>query len=258
MKISIQAKNRNIDLIILTPKKQKKRLPAILWIHGGDYALGSASMVHFSVGKMLAKKYGAIVVSPNYTLSKEAPYPAAFEDCYAALEYLYDHTDSLNIDKTKIIVGGESAGGGLAAAVCLKARDEGRIPIALQIPLYPMLDCEDTPSSRDNHGYVWNTKRNHWGWSLYLSDTKDPDPYASPAKERDYRDLPPCLTYVEDGEPFYDETMTYIENLKNAGVDAKVRVFHGKTHAFDMMLPWTKNARQARKWILKQTESYLI
>lgn len=83
------------------------------------------------------------------------------EDCYAALKWMYDNAAELGIDPERIIVGGESAGGGLTAAVCLYARDKGEVPVALQLPLYPMLDSEDTASSADNHGKVWNTKRNH-------------------------------------------------------------------------------------------------
>ena len=86
---------------------------------------------------------------------------------------MYDHADEQGIDRDRIIVGGESAGGGLAAAVCLYSRDKGEVPVSFQIPLYPMLDCEDTDSSRDNHAHGWNTKKNHWGWGLYNTVTAD-------------------------------------------------------------------------------------
>ena len=86
---------------------------------------------------------------------------------------MYDHADEQGIDRDRIIVGGESAGGGLAAAVCLYSRDKGEVPVTFQIPLYPMLDSEDTDSSRDNHAHGWNTKKNHWGWSLYNRVTAD-------------------------------------------------------------------------------------
>ena len=110
--------------------------------------------------------------------------------------------------------GGYMIGGGLTAAICLYARDKGDIPIALQLPLYPMLDCEDTQSSSDNHGHVWNTKRNHWGWKHYLGNlygSKDISKYASPARETDYSGLPPCYTFVADGEPFYSETLAFVK-----------------------------------------------
>ena len=224
--------------------------------------LGMAGMVHMSVGKLLAKRYGAVVFSPGYHLAPIAPYPAAVTECYAVLEYMWDHAKELGIDPSKIIVGGESAGGGLAAAVCLIARDKGKIKVAMQIPLYPMLDCEDTDSSRDNHGKVWNTKRNHWGWKGYLREmygTKNVPPYASAARETNYKDLPPCYTFVSEGEPFYQETLDYVRHLNEAGVKALVDVYPGNVHAFDMLCPFLERSKEAkeklclvyRAWIMK-------
>lgn len=243
--------------IILRPKEQTRPVPGILWIHGGGYATGMAAMVDFSRGKQLAKRYGAVVVSPAYRLSWRAKYPAALEDCYAALLYLRDHAAELGVDPNSIIVGGESAGGGLAAAVCLYARDRGEVNIAYQIPLYPMLDCRDTDSSRDNHGHVWNTRRNHMAWRMYLGNLYGTDrvpKYAAAALETVYSDLPPCYTFVADGEPFYSETLAYVQHLQAAGVSASVDVYPGNTHAFDMMLPWKSVSRQAREKLCKEYE----
>ena len=234
---------------ILYPKEADGPVPGILWIHGGGYMLGGSYMVDMSCGKLLAKEYGAVVVCPDYRLAGKAPYPAALEDCYTALVWMYENADELGIDRKRIIVGGESAGGGLTVAVCLYNRDKGSVPVAMQVPLYPMLDCEDTESSRDNHGKVWNTKRNHWGWKHYLGEqygTDSVSKYASPARETDYSELPPCYTFVSDGEPFYAETLTYVKNLQTAGVDARVDVFHGNTHAFDMLFPRWAASKAAR------------
>lgn len=245
----IPARTGRQKLIILRPAGQKGPVPGILWIHGGGYMTGMAAMVYGSCGRMLARKYGAVVVSPGYRLAWKKPYPAALEDCYTALEYMADHAEELGIRRDQLIVGGESAGGGLAAAVCLYARDQGRIPVAFQIPLYPMLDCFDTPSSRDNHGRNWNTRRNHWGWKHYLGDlygSPSVPKYASPSRETDYTGLPPAYTYVLDGEPFLDETRTYIRNLREAGVDAAVDVYHGDFHGFDVFF-WTRNAKTAKR-----------
>ena len=255
MKRIIHTPGGKTKLIILRYGKG----PGILWIHGGGYVLGMAAMVHFSMGKMLAKKYGGVVISPEYRLAKTAPYPAALEDCYAALKYIYSHADELGIDRDRIIVGGESAGGGLAAAVCQFARDKGEVPISFQIPLYPMLDCEDTDSSRDNHAHGWNTKRNHWGWRWYLRGlygTDNVPSYASPSRATDYSGLPPCYTYIEDGEPFYDETVTYVQKLKDAGIEAAVDVFYGNTHGFDF-IPWDRNAKEAKKKLILAAEKYM-
>jgi acetyl esterase/lipase len=190
--IQIDTGSKKVKCILLRLKKQDRPLPGIVWIHGGGYALGMAGMVHMSCGKMLAKRYGAVVISPEYTLAKRAPYPAALEDCCAVLQYVWDHARTLGIDRERIVVGGESAGGGLAAAVCLHARDHGEVSIAMQIPLYPMLDCEDTDSSRDNHGRVWNTKRNHWGWSRYLGDLYGTEKVPAYASRRGRRIIETC------------------------------------------------------------------
>jgi acetyl esterase/lipase len=147
------------------------------------------------------------------------------------------------------MVGGESAGGGLVAALCLYARDHGTAKIAFQMPLYPMLDCEDTPSSANNHAKVWNTRRNHAAWKRYLRGTprEAVPPYASPSRAASYAALPPAYTYVGDAEPFYCETLTYIKKLQKAGVPARVDVYPGGYHAFDMMEPDSAMAKRARE-----------
>ena len=250
----ISTPNGRQKLIILRPKTQTGPVPGILWIHGGGYMTGMAAMVYASCGRMLAQKYGAVVISPGYRLSWRKPYPAALEDCYAALEYMAEHAKELGIRKDQLIVGGESAGGGLAAAVCLYARDHGNIAVAFQIPLYPMLDCCDTPSSRDNHGHNWNTRKNHKGWKHYLGPlygTPSVPKYASVARETDYAGLPPAYTYVLDGEPFRDETLTYIQNLRNAGVEASADVYPGNLHGFDQIQFWTKKAKEAKQQLCR-------
>lgn len=243
-----------MKMIVMEPEKPSGPVPGILWIHGGGYMTGGSYMVHVSCGKMLAKEYGGVVVSPEYRLASKAPYPAALEDCYAALWWMYHNANSLGIDRSRIVVGGESAGGGLAAALCIYARDKGEIPIALQLPLYPMIDCEDTPSSAHNPGLTWGTSRNHWGWRHYLGEMYGSDcvsKYASAARETDYSGLPPCYTYVLDGEPFRDETLTFVKNLQEAGVEAYVDVYHGNVHAADLLMPW-KAASRASKAKLKE------
>ncbi len=258
--VRIDTEDGRVKARILRPKEADGPVPGILWIHGGGYMLGGSYMLDMSCGKMLAKEYGAVVVCPDYRLAGRAPFPAALEDCYAALEWMYENADELGIDRKRIVVGGESAGGGLTVAVCLYNRDKGSVPVAMQIPLYPMLDCEDTESSKDNHGKVWNTKRNHWGWKHYLGGLYGTDSvckYASPARETDYSDLPPCYTFVADGEPFYSETLTYVKNLQEAGVEAVVDVYHGDTHAFDMLFPRREESKAARERLSEEFSRHM-
>ena len=242
-----KARAGNVPLLILHSKETKQNAPGVLWIHGGGYILGMKEMVYMSRAVDLVKKYGAVVISPGYRLAWVKPYPAALDDCYAALKYMSDNADMLGINPHQIMVGGESAGGGLAAAVCMMARDRGDVKIAYQMPLYPMLSNIDTDSSRDNHGRVWNTRRNHIGWRFYLRGAaKEKVPaYASPAQQENYSGLPPAYTFVGDGEPFYTETLQYIENLKAAGVPAEADVYHSDVHAFDLLHPEDELSREA-------------
>lgn len=249
-KIQILSGEKEMDLYILKPTvnvKPSNKTPGILWIHGGGYITGMAKMLYISRAIGLVKKYGAVVVTPEYRLSKAAPYPAALEDCYTALKYLKEHAEELGINTSQIMIGGESAGGGLTVATCMYARDKGEINIAYQMPLYPMIDDRDTESSRDNHAPVWNTKLNHKGWKAYLGDLWQGNvpAYAAPARQTNYSDLPPAYTFVGDNDPFYCETLTYIKNLKNAGVKAKTDVYPKCFHAFDMLLPFKKVSKKA-------------
>ena len=253
-KIKIPCGRRSIPALVLSPKEKTVNVPGVLWIHGGGYIAGMKEMVHMSRAVDLVKKYGAVVISPGYRLAFQAPYPAALDDCYGALLYMKAHAAALGIRDDQLMVGGESAGGGLCAAVCIRARDEGKVNIAFQMPLYPMLDDRDTETSRDNHGKVWNTRKNHFAWRMYLrkKNRKNVPVYAAPARWKDYSNLPPAYTFVGDGEPFYAETMDYIGHLKAQGIQSEVDVYHTNIHAFDMMKPELRISDIAEKRFNRQ------
>lgn len=235
---------RGVPTLVLRPAKIAAIPVAVLWIHGGGYITGMKEMVYMSRAMDLVKKHGATVLSPGYRLAWQKPYPAAVEDCYAVLDHIDKHRDEFQAER--IGVGGESAGGGLAAAVCMMARDRG-VHIGFQMPLYPMISNIDTESSKNNHGRIWNTRRNHLGWRAYLrADAKKTvSPYAAPAQQTDYAGLPPCYTFVGDGEPFYRETLDYIAALRAAGVEAEADVYPTDVHAFDMLYPDDEISRRA-------------
>ena len=237
--IRIPTENGGMSALLLSPLAAPKNAAGILWLHGGGYIAGMKEMVHASRAVDLVKKFGAAVLSPGYRLALKAPYPAAIDDCYAARLYLKAHAAAFGVRSDQLMVGGESAGGGLCAAVCIRARDEGKVSVAFQMPLYPMLDDRDTESSRDNRGRVWNTRRNHFAWRLYLrgTDRAQLSPYAAPARLTDFSHLPPAYSFVGDGEPFYAEAVRYFERLRAAGVPAELDVYHSDMHAFDMMRP---------------------
>ena len=234
----------HVPTLILRPAERETGDVGVLWLHGGGYFTGLKEMVYMSRAVNLVEKYGVTVLSPGYRLSWQKPYPAAVDDCYEVLQYMEENRRGFGFER--IMIGGESAGGGLCAVVCMMARDRG-IHIAFQMPLYPMLSNIDTESSRNNHGRVWNTRRNHLGWKLYLRKdaNKSVSPYAAPAQQTDYRNLPPCYTFVGEGEPFYTETLQYVKNLQAAGVEAAVDVYPTNMHAFDMLNPEEEISRQA-------------
>ena len=237
--IRIPTAHGSIPALLLSLRTATDNATGVLWLHGGGYAVGMKEMVHMSRAVGLVKHFGVVVLAPGYRLSLQSPYPAAMDDCYAALLYLKEHAAALGVRSDQIMVGGESAGGGLCAAVCIRARDTGEVNVAFQMPLYPMLDDRDTETSRENHGRVWNTRRNHLAWRLYLrgTDRAQLSPYAAPARLTDFSGLPPAYSFVADEEPFYAETVRYFDRLRAAGVPAKLDVYHTNMHAFDMMRP---------------------
>ena len=238
-KIYIPAGARHIPALVLSPETLSAPTTGVLWIHGGGYISGMKEMVYISRAVELVKSFGAVVVSPGYRLAPLSPYPAAIDDCYASLLHMKQHAAELGVREDQLMVGGESAGGGLCAAVCIRARDSGEVNIAFQMPLYPMLDDRDTETSRDNHGRVWNTWKNHFAWRCYLrgTDRETLPPYAAPARVESMEGLPPAYTFVSTGEPFYAETLEYIRRLKACGIPASVDVYDTDMHAFDMMRP---------------------
>lgn len=219
-KITIPVGRQKMSAVVLSPKEKPVRVPEILWLHGGGYIAGMKEMVHMSRAVNLVKQFGAVVVSPGYRLAPLAPYPAAFDDCYAVLLYLKANAGALGVRDDQLMLGGESAGGGLCAAVCIRARDTGDVHIAFQMPLYPMLDDRDTESSGHNRGKVWNTRKNHFAWRCYLRGQKRENlsPYAAPARLTNFAGLPPAYTFVDAGEPFYAETRRYIEGPRSGSM----------------------------------------
>ena len=194
-KHSLPVGDHKIRLLVLRPlERHPHPVPGVLWVHGGGYQSGSAEEIFGTRALSLVVKFGAVLIAPNYRLSRHHPYPAALQDCYTALLWLKEHAEELGVRSDQIMVGGESAGGGMAAALCMLARDRGEVNIAYQMPLYPMLDDRDTPSSKDNHAPNWNTKRNRKAWKRYLRSaygTELVPIYAAPARCEDYRGLPP-------------------------------------------------------------------
>lgn len=243
-----RADGTDLRLTIYAPKNRIKNAPGILWMHGGGYGLGIPEM-NDKFFKKVIDETNAIIISPDYTLSFEAPYPAAINDCYLALEWMKNNTHLYDINPNQLMIGGESAGGGLTACLSLMARDKKEINIAYQMPLYPMLDDRMIlPSAINNEDPVWDSVSNLAAWKVYLNDLFGTDlvsKYASPLRETDFSGLPPTFTYVGSLEVFRDETIEYVDRLLKVENRVVFRLFDGVFHAFDSLSPHSLIATEA-------------
>jgi len=226
-------------------------LPAMLYFHGGGYMMGIPEMANTFYADVLKKRKVAIF-SPDYRLSQKDPFPAGFNDCYDVLLWMRDNAQSLNIDPDKIIIAGHSAGGGMAAAITLKARDTQDVKPIFQMPLYPMLDHRMiTESSKMQGSTMWDANINAKAWGLYHREIKGKVPaYASPSLNEDYSDFPPTISFVGDLEPFYDENVAYIEALKSASIPVKFEVYKGGYHGFEVGSPNADISKRANNFQL--------
>ena len=222
-----------VGVRLYRPTGPSRTGPALLWIHGGGYLIGSAAQDD-QLCRRFARELGATVASVAYRLAPENPYPVPLEDCYTALAWLVGLP---SVDPARVAIGGASAGGGLAAALALLARDRGEIPLAAQLLVYPMLDDRTVDrDDLDNPGHrLWNQSSNKFGWACYLADA-DPD-VAVPARREDLSGLPPAWMGVGTLDLFHDEDLAYAERLRAAGVPCQVEVVSGAFHGFDGIVP---------------------
>ncbi|MGN0545474.1 MAG: alpha/beta hydrolase [Acutalibacteraceae bacterium] len=244
-----RADGTKLRLCVYSPRKQKSGVPGLLWLHGGGYAMGIPEQDHAFVRAFVGAS-GCVMVVPDYKKSLYAPFPAALDDCYLALLWLKNNGERYGMSPDKIFVGGNSAGGGLTAALTIYARDKGEVNVAFQMPLYPMLDDRPTETSRNNDAPVWNTKSNIAAWKLYLGSDYGTDrvsKYAAPSRETDYSGLPPALIFIGSIDPFFAETQKYVNDLRAAGVEVMFEVLDGGFHSFDMY-GFADIAKQARNF----------
>lgn len=228
----------DVRIKIYRPRASDGPLPGLLYIHGGGYILGSADMMDPAL-QQLVSELECVIVSVDYRLAPEHPYPAPLEDCYAALRWFSDNAEELGSDSSRIAVMGPSAGGGLTAALSLLARDRNGPSIRFQMPLYPMLDDRGlTKSSHEiTDDRVWNQAKTRLAWELYLGTNEEATPYAAPARATDLSGLPPAYTCVGDLDPFRDETIDYVRRLSQAGVPTEFHLYPGCFHGFEEYLP---------------------
>ncbi|KAL6237151.1 hypothetical protein BDW75DRAFT_91888 [Aspergillus navahoensis] len=216
--------------------------PALLHAHGGGFIQGTAA-AYLSLHYQTVQATGVPIFTVDYRLAPEHPFPAAVEDFYAAVKWVNDHADEVGVDRSRIAVTGESAGGAIAAGGALMARDRGLSPpLAKQILLYPALDDRTTvPDGALATFATWSYENNITAWTAYLGTGKvgsdDVSPYAAPARTRNFDGLPP--TYIDVGgmDIFRDECIKYAERIAVANIDVDLHVYAGVPHAFEVLAP---------------------
>jgi acetyl esterase len=212
-------------------------LPVLVYFHGGGWVIGNLDTVDAPC-RSLANQARCLIVSVDYRLAPEHKFPAAAEDCYAATRWAAEHAAELGGDPARIAVGGDSAGGNLAAVVCLMARDRGGPRLTYQLLIYPVTNYDfSTPSYQDNaEGYLLTKNAMVWFWEHYLRDPSDgQNPYASPLRAADLRGLPPAFVITAEYDPLRDEGEAYAARLREAGVAAELRRYDGMIHGFFQM-----------------------
>jgi acetyl esterase/lipase len=249
----------DVKLLILRPSNASGATPVFYHTHGGGMIIGDYKVIADEYLDW-ATRFGVTIISVEYRLAPETQHPGLVEDCYAGLVWTAENAAELNIDPARIVIVGASAGGGLAAATALLARDRGGPALAAQLLKCPMLDDRnDTPSAIQGEGRgIWDRRANQTGWTALLGDargTTDVSPYAAPARATDLSNLPPTFIDVGSAETFRDEAVAYASGIWRAGGIAELHVFAGGFHGYDSLAPHaavSKHTQEARlAWLTR-------
>lgn len=237
-----------VPVAIIRPAGRQAPLPALLWMHGGGYVLGDIADEEPTCA-LFAAEAGCAVVLVEYRLAPENPFPAGLEDCYAALRWMATGAEELGVVRDRIAIGGPSAGGGLAAALALLARDRAEVEVAFQLLIWPMIDDYNVAPADEAHpdAVGWTRETNLLCWRAYLSrepGSEGISHYAAPSRATDLRNLPPAYVAVGDRDLLADEGITYARGLVSAGVPTELHVYPGACHAFDWIAPDAEVSRR--------------
>lgn len=226
-------------------------LPCVYAIHGGGYVFGSNARDD-TLFDVWCPQLGCVGVSVDYRLAPETPFPGPLEDCYTGLRWVHEHADELGVDPGRVGLTGDSAGGGLAAALALLARDRGEIPVAFQLLRYPAVDDRQTSPSSQADAPLANSQTLRFAWTSYLGPlhgTDDVPGYAAAARATDLAGLPPAFIVVGGIDSLLDEGIAYARALTAAGVPTDLHVLGGATHMFDSLMAETAVTRRGRQTI---------
>lgn len=226
-----------VEVILHRPVDARGALPLFLHIHGGGYVFGEA-LANVPGNIRTALDVGCVVASVDYRLAPDAQGTSAVEDCYRALTWLVRNSEQFGLDADRIAIGGESAGGGLAAALALLVRDRAEIRLCFQMLIYPMLDCS-TGRTDDAHPYcgefVWSASANRMGWDCLTGGIEPAaDGHVSPARAADLTGLPAAYISVGALDLFLEEDIEYARRLMRAGVPVELHVYPGAFHGFEL------------------------
>lgn len=233
-----------VPIRIYRPSEASSPLPVLLWMHPGGFVIGSLEMDD-QMARHFSKDIGCAVVSVNYRLAPEHPYPAPLEDCYGVLQWIGQNASSLGFDAKKIAIGGASAGGGLAASLALLTRDRGGVAPIFQLLIYPGLDDSNIEPASDTvpDNLFWSREATAIGWNSYLNGnaaSADVSEYAAPIRASDLRHLPDAFIGVGTADMFMAENIDYAERLSAAGAKVELRVYPGAFHAFEGFAPMAR------------------
>jgi acetyl esterase/lipase len=233
----------DVPVRVYRPRQPRSGSPAVFFIHGGGMYLGDLDYEHAAAVK-ICEQLEVLVVSTGYRKAPEHPHPAQVDDCYAALRWMSDHAASLDFDPDRLAVFGGSAGGNLALATALKARDVGGPPRRPVTALYPMVDHRNcAPSTFEGAAvWPWDRRANIEAWEWFL-DGKEPDGYAAPLHAEDLSGLPPTFIDVGTADLFRDENLALAQRLLAAGVPTELHVYPGVYHAAEHFAPDAEAAR---------------
>ena len=213
---------------------EEPQLPVLVYFHGGGFVIGDID-THDGPCRALAQGAGCMVVSVDYRLAPENPFPAAPEDCYAATAWVAENAAEIGADPNRVAVGGDSAGGNLAAVVALMSRDRQGPALCHQLLVYPVTDYAfDTDSYRENaDGYMLTLPMMEWFWNHYLSDpAQGGDELASPLRAAVLAGLPPATVITAEFDPLRDEGEAYARRLESAGIESRLTRYDGVFHGF--------------------------